>query len=305
MNDLKNKYYKFKSEPGRVFGLVYPYILFVLIAVGLYFISNLDQVARQKVPPVLPDTTKVKDLNVQEPRTIPPINILEYSKPNPELLAKGKENYTTICISCHGENGKGDGLAGASLNPPPRDFTNKDGWKNGSKLSQIYTTLEEGIAGSGMISYNYLTPADRISIAHYIRETFVPSSPSDTQDELIALDQIYSLSSGKMIPAQIPVQAAMQLILNENKTAVQNLVQKLNKISESKTEEGARIFNLVTDNKLKALTVLSNSTDWKNNRQKFYNTLVYSVNNKGFNGKVFTLSDTEWDALFNYISRLF
>lgn len=32
---------------------------------------------------------------------------------------KGKEIYTTNCASCHGDSGKGDGPAGASLDPHP------------------------------------------------------------------------------------------------------------------------------------------------------------------------------------------
>ena len=34
-------------------------------------------------------------------------------------LEKGEELYTTLCISCHGESGLGDGLASEALSPPP------------------------------------------------------------------------------------------------------------------------------------------------------------------------------------------
>jgi mono/diheme cytochrome c family protein len=37
--------------------------------------------------------------------------------------AAGKATFTTLCVSCHGEGGKGDGPVGAMLQPPPRDFT--------------------------------------------------------------------------------------------------------------------------------------------------------------------------------------
>ena len=37
-------------------------------------------------------------------------------------LADGKTNFETLCASCHGPQGAGDGPAGAALNPPPRNF---------------------------------------------------------------------------------------------------------------------------------------------------------------------------------------
>ncbi|MBF2053400.1 MAG: cytochrome c, partial [Candidatus Sericytochromatia bacterium] len=37
--------------------------------------------------------------------------------------ANGKKLYTQHCALCHGKTGQGDGMAGKSLKPPPRDFT--------------------------------------------------------------------------------------------------------------------------------------------------------------------------------------
>ena len=39
-------------------------------------------------------------------------------------LAAGKASYTTFCAKCHGDSGKGNGSAGASLQTRPHDFTN-------------------------------------------------------------------------------------------------------------------------------------------------------------------------------------
>jgi len=36
-----------------------------------------------------------------------------------DSLARGEKTYTTLCVTCHGESGMGDGPAGAALVPPP------------------------------------------------------------------------------------------------------------------------------------------------------------------------------------------
>lgn len=49
-------------------------------------------------------------------------------RPNPvpadaDSLARGKKLFEANCASCHGNSGKGDGPAGAALNPKPADLT--------------------------------------------------------------------------------------------------------------------------------------------------------------------------------------
>jgi len=39
--------------------------------------------------------------------------------------AKGQEIFAKSCGICHGNTGKGDGPAGAALNPKPKDLTDK------------------------------------------------------------------------------------------------------------------------------------------------------------------------------------
>ncbi len=38
---------------------------------------------------------------------------------NADAIAKGKEQYTAVCLACHGEKGLGDGPAGSALTPKP------------------------------------------------------------------------------------------------------------------------------------------------------------------------------------------
>lgn len=44
-------------------------------------------------------------------------------KGNAKAAAEGKLLYTNLCIACHGEKGKGDGIASAGLTKPPADHT--------------------------------------------------------------------------------------------------------------------------------------------------------------------------------------
>ncbi len=40
-----------------------------------------------------------------------------------DAAAEAKEIFSTRCATCHGPQGKGDGPAGAALNPKPRAFS--------------------------------------------------------------------------------------------------------------------------------------------------------------------------------------
>lgn len=100
-----------------------------------------------------------------------------------ELMDHGKALYSTQCASCHGDAGKGDGPAAASLNPAPRNFTVASGWINGRKPSQVYKTLTEGV--NSMPAFGSLPVDDRWALAHYIL-AFGPQAPKDSAADLKA-----------------------------------------------------------------------------------------------------------------------
>lgn len=298
---LKTQLSLIKEEPVRAFALLYPYILVIGLGFGLFYLSNLNTITRQNIPTVLPDNSVIKDLIIVKGKTIPPVDIFSISSPSNQILSKGKSLYTSNCIGCHGESGKGDGAAAVGMNPPPRNFSDKDGWKNGTKISQMYKTLEEGIAGSSMIPYNFLLPEDRLAIIQYVRTSIISGAPHDSKDELTALDKTYNLSQGVRTPAQIPVEAAIELVANENEQKIQNLNQLLLKISEDKTEKGAEIFKSITFDKIRTLTLLSSSDEWHQNLTKFVSLVVGNISSGGFSSNVNKLSQEEWITLYNYL----
>ena len=301
-DNLKDKLEDLKKNPGKIFGLLYPYIFIVILILGLIYMANLGQIARQTIPPALPDTTAPKQLQIQEPRTVPAVNVDELSQPTDELISKGKSLYQSNCASCHGTDGKGDGPASTGLTPPPRNYTVKTGWVNGEMISQIYETLEDGITGSAMRSFDYLSPEDKFALAHYIRKTFVPNPPADSKSDLQNLDQTYNLSKERKVPGQIPVEAAMNLIIKEHSSEVNKVKETIKKISEDNSD-GAVIFKNITKNPEAAIVSLINSSEWKISKSKFVDIIVDNVNQDGFDDKVFSLNDSQWNVLYNYMSK--
>jgi mono/diheme cytochrome c family protein len=70
----------------------------------------------------------------------------------PENIAKGKAIYEGkgTCFNCHGVSGKGDGPAGAILNPTPRNFSNPKFHKNRTD-GEMFWVIKNGSAGTGMV----------------------------------------------------------------------------------------------------------------------------------------------------------
>ena len=93
--------------------------------------------------------------------------------------AKGKATFSMLCVSCHGETGKGDGPVGGMLQPPPRDFSvgefkfdaNGDG-KTGTD-EDLTLVIQKGagaFGGSPLMAPNpSLSDDDIVNVIVYIR----------------------------------------------------------------------------------------------------------------------------------------
>lgn len=291
---IKEKVEEIKNSPGTIFGLVFPYFLVIGLIMGLYFVSNIEFISRQKVQPVLLDTVKVLDLTTQDSKLIPPVDLNQIKTASAELLAEGENLYKINCASCHGETGAGGGPASVGMNPAPRNFTSKDGWKNGTKLSGIYTTLKEGITGSSMIAYDFLKPQEKFAIAHYIRKNFIPEPDIDTDDDLRSLDALYNLSAGTFVPAQIPVAAAEQIKLNESNNENQVYLKIFNKLNENSNKGNVESYLL---NKKAALMLLVKDSNWRQSPGNLKNLAVKNLENNIFSPKIAIADEKELSQL--------
>ncbi len=302
----KNIFDEFKKSPVKAMALLYPYVLVIGVGMGLFYLAKINLVERKTVLPTMPDSVAAapKDLTVIMPSNSSKIDVMAISKKSDSLIALGKTLFTANCIACHGANGKGDGVAAASLNPKPRNFTSDKGWINGPKISGIFKTLSEGISGSAMVAFSAFTPEDKFALAQYIRATFVPNPPQDSKDDLMDLDRTFDLSEGGHNPGQIPIADAMIFVNEEGRIRHEKVVDLVNNISKDAQDEGASIFNRVTRNKIRAITALTSTNEWKNNEKVFVDIIVDESNEAGFNDNVHRLSDSEWDSFYNYMKKV-
>ena len=86
--------------------------------------------------------------------------------------AKGKAIFSKSCAGCHGESGKADGTASASLNPKPKDLSDK---AYNAKLDDgyLHNVITKGGPAVGkapmMPPFGQLKPQDVDDVVAYIR----------------------------------------------------------------------------------------------------------------------------------------
>ncbi len=86
-------------------------------------------------------------------------------KDNAAATANGKTTYTTFCVPCHGDKGKGDGVAAAGLQKQPADHTSAkiQAQTDGALFWKIFT------GNNPMPSYKMLSQTQIWELVNYIR----------------------------------------------------------------------------------------------------------------------------------------
>ncbi|MEO8446279.1 MAG: hypothetical protein ABI528_02225, partial [bacterium] len=199
-----------------------------------------------------------------------------------------------------------NGQAGATLNPPPRNFVDpsKQVWKNGPKISNMYVTLQDGIPNTGMASFANIPPEDRFNIIQYV-QTFNPTYPKDNPEDLVKLDEQYSLSKGVKSANQIPLDLAMDLVVL-NYDTLRNDINAISwKIENDKSDTASAIFKEIVSNKTKALNALAGYMKWTESPEEFKKFMETDPLDKGFKGTVYQLSPESSNRIYQYLKNLF
>jgi cytochrome c oxidase cbb3-type subunit 2 len=125
------------------------------------------------------------------------------SPPTPIIPASTRALYRSECAGCHGEHGDGKGQADSTLSPPPRDFTRgkfklrTTNPRQPVTIDEIFTTLTNGIPGTAMPAFKFLSDDERRTLAKLVRSFAVPDDapaaapiavgePPATSPELVA-----------------------------------------------------------------------------------------------------------------------
>ncbi len=94
-------------------------------------------------------------------------------------MAQAASLYQAQCAACHGQSGQGDGPAGVALEPAPTDFTEVARY-NGRSLLGLYTTITQGVDGTGMAAYEgSLSDEQRWALAFYVGAKAVTADVED------------------------------------------------------------------------------------------------------------------------------
>jgi high-affinity iron transporter len=107
--------------------------------------------------------------------------------PNERAYAwRGVQYYQRHCVSCHGEEGRGDGPAARALTRPPPDFTDR-AYMRRQRPSYYEKAIREGVDGTAMARWDHrLGPADRWDAAYFVW------SLSTTDAEIAAGAELYA-----------------------------------------------------------------------------------------------------------------
>jgi mono/diheme cytochrome c family protein len=121
--------------------------LFITLLICFYFGSAFSQTRKFPSPP-------------SADATINPL------KGNAGSIIEGKKIYTQYCVTCHGNKGRGDGIAAPGLSKPPADHTSDFVQKQTD--GALFWIVTQG--NNPMPTYKTtLTETQRWQVINYIR----------------------------------------------------------------------------------------------------------------------------------------
>jgi mono/diheme cytochrome c family protein len=220
-------------------------------------------------------------------KDLPPVDPATVLSPNAKLLARGEALFKQNCTSCHGDSGRGDGPAVVTLNPKPRNFTSPDKWTRGYRVTDIFTTVTTGVKGTGMAAFDFILPADRMALVHFVRSLGAFDHGQEDPAAIAALANQFR-SQAVHIPNRIPVSLAIRRMLKE-RTSVPPIRLPP---TDDRSERAEILRKAIADPSAAARTVAA--TAKRSDRTAVARAWVVGAPGNGFATTLATLSADEW-----------
>lgn len=218
---------------------------------------------------------------------IPPLDPKTVMEPTPEMLGRGKALYGQYCVPCHADDGLGKGPASASLKPPPRNFAQSGGWKNGPGRPSIFKTLAQGVPGSAMVAYDMLTKQDRMALVHYVRSFARFEQPVERAEALAALAKDLA-APGERVPSRIPVSAAENKLVAEYRGPLPLALD----------DESSAALRMAIADGTRVARVLAQHPEWQQSPEILASLALADLPENGFRPAAGALTSAQWQALF-------
>jgi cytochrome c oxidase cbb3-type subunit 2 len=179
--DFTSGTFKFRTTGSDANSLPSDADLFVTITHGLWGTAMppwYDIDARERLSVIQYIKTFSPRWKTEKPGA--PIAVPEEPPVTTASLAKGKEQFETVCAACHGMGGLGDGVPPGTFTDTwgntdnPANFTLDAGMPGGVKLGHdgrhIFKTITAGLGGTPMPAFTgTFTPAQTWDIVHYVQ----------------------------------------------------------------------------------------------------------------------------------------
>ncbi|MGH7628643.1 MAG: c-type cytochrome, partial [Gemmatimonadales bacterium] len=119
-------------------------------------------------------------------------------------LARGAQVYREECASCHGDLGRGDGPAGAGLEPAPANLADAAALHSASPLD-FYRRVSIGVVGTAMPAFEArLSSNDRWAVAAYATLLRLPRPAGPVPASLRDFTATARMSDAQLVAALAP-----------------------------------------------------------------------------------------------------
>lgn len=86
-----------------------------------------------------------------------------------QSIAVGEKLYSSSCRECHGRSGKGNGVSGEGLDPPPANLVDGQ-WKHGATDGAMFVVIRDGVRRTGMQGFGKKLNTRQIwDVVNYVR----------------------------------------------------------------------------------------------------------------------------------------